>query len=93
MKNREIVKYVKKIGKMEIKVLGPGCSKCRETYRLVEKIIRESNVDAHLEKVEDIVEIMTYNVLASPAVVIDGAVKVRGRVPSEAEIRKLLGIG
>lgn len=77
---------------MEIKVLGTGCSKCRTTYELVEKVIKENNVSASLEKVEDIMQIMEYNVLTIPCVVIDGEVKIAGRVPSESEIKQLLGL-
>lgn len=77
---------------MEIKVLGPGCAKCKATFRAIEKSIEKHNLDVTLRKVEDIVEIMNYNILATPAVVVDGVVKIKGHVPSESEVKQLLGI-
>ena len=77
---------------MEVKVLGPGCAKCKTTYRVVEKVIKENNLDATLTKVDDIMEMMSYNILSTPAVVVDGVVKIKGRVPSESEIKELLGL-
>lgn len=76
----------------EIKVLGPGCAKCKSTYQVIEKVVRENNLDVELTKVEDIVEIMSYNIMATPAVVVDGTVKIKGHVPSESEVKQLLGI-
>ncbi|MBO5809572.1 MAG: TM0996/MTH895 family glutaredoxin-like protein [Bacteroidales bacterium] len=77
---------------MEIKVLGPGCSKCKTTYNVIEKFIKDNNINAELIKVDDIIEIMNYNILTTPAVVIDGEVKVKGYVPSEKELKQLLGL-
>ena len=77
---------------MEVKVLGPGCAKCKSTYAVVEKVIKENNLDATLTKVDDIVEMMSYNILSTPAVVVDGEVKIKGYVPSEKEIKELLGV-
>ena len=77
---------------MEIKVLGPGCAKCKAAYDVVEKVIKESNLNVTLRKVDDIVEMMSYNILTTPAVVIDEEVKIKGRIPSESEIKKLLGL-
>ena len=77
---------------MEVKVLGPGCAKCKTTYNVVEKVIKENNLDVKLSKVDDIMEMMSYNILSTPAVVVDGVVKIKGRVPSESEIKELLGL-
>ena len=77
---------------MDIKVLGTGCGKCKTTYAVIEKVINENNITATLTKVEDIMEIMSYNILATPAVVIDGEVKIKGGVPSEAKVKELLGV-
>ena len=77
---------------MDIKVLGTGCGKCKTTYAVIEKVIKENNITATLTKVEDIMEIMNYNILATPAVVVDGEVKIRGYVPSEREVKELLGV-
>ena len=72
---------------MEIKVLGPGCCKCKSAYQLI-----ENNLDVKLVKVDDIMEIMNYNIMSTPAVVIDGEVKLKGKVPTENEVKKLLGL-
>lgn len=80
------------LGIMEIKILGTGCGKCKTTYAVIEKVINENNIPATITKVEDIMEIMNYNILATPAVVVDGVVKFKGYVPSEREIKELLGV-
>lgn len=77
---------------MNVKVLGPGCAKCKTACRVVEKVIDENGVDATLTKVEDIMEIMSYNIISTPAVVVDGVVKIKGHVPSEDEVKKALGL-
>lgn len=77
---------------MEIKVLGPGCARCKTTYQVIEKVIRENNLDIRLKKVDDIMEMMNYNIMTTPAVVVDGEVKMKGQVPSESDVKKLLGI-
>ena len=77
---------------MEIKVLGTGCSKCKATYEMVNKVVKENNINATVTKVEDIIEIMKYNVMNMPAIVIDGKVVLSGKTPSEKEIKNLLGI-
>lgn len=77
---------------MEIKVLGPGCSKCEKTFRLIGRLIEESRLDVQLVKVDDIMELLNYGVVATPAVVVDGVVRLKGHVPTESEVRELLGI-
>ena len=77
---------------MKIKVLGPGCAKCKTTYTLVEKVIKENGLDVELTKVDDIMEMMSYNIMTTPAIVVDGEVKIKGRVPSEREIKEILGV-
>lgn len=76
----------------EIKILGPGCAKCKATYQVITKVINENNLDVRLTKIEDISEILSYNVMSTPAVVVDGEVKIKGHVPTESEIMQLLGI-
>ncbi len=76
----------------EVLVLGPGCAKCKETYKVVERVISENNLDVKLLKIEDIVEIMSYNIMTTPAVVVDGTVKIKGHVPSADEVKRALGI-
>lgn len=77
---------------MEIKVLGQGCSKCKSTYNVIEKVIKENNLDVKLTKVDDIMEMMNYNIMTTPAVVVDEVVKMKGQVPTESDVKKLLGI-
>ncbi|HHO48490.1 MAG TPA: thioredoxin family protein [Desulfobacteraceae bacterium] len=70
---------------MEIKVLGPGCPKCKEVEKIMQDVIEEAGVDAKVEKVTDFQQIAAHGVFATPAVVIDGQVKCVGKVPSKAE--------
>lgn len=77
---------------MEIIVLGTGCAKCKTLYNTLEKVVTETGLDATLRKEEDIMEIMKYNIMSTPAIVVDGVVKIKGRVPGETEIRSLLGV-
>ena len=72
---------------MEIKVLGPGCPKCKQTEQRVKEAVAETGVDATVEKVTDIMEIAGYGVFGTPAVVIDGEVKSVGKIPGKEEIK------
>ena len=71
---------------MKIEVLGPGCMKCERQYAEAEKAVAEAGVVAELVKVERIDQIMTYGVMITPAIVIDGEVKCAGKVASASEI-------
>ncbi len=73
-----------------IKILGTGCPKCKQTTAVVQEVVSENNIDATIEKVEDMMEIMKYNVMSTPAVVINNEIKIKGRVPSKAEMTSLL---
>jgi small redox-active disulfide protein 2 len=75
---------------MEIKILGPGCPKCKTLEKLTREVVEESGIDATVTKVDDIVAIMNYGVMTTPALVIDERVVVKGRVPSAEEIKRLL---
>ncbi len=77
---------------MEIIVLGTGCAKCKTTYEAVQKVLVDNNIAADLKKEENILEIMKYNIMSLPAVVINGEVKLKGYVPSEEEIKKSLNL-
>lgn len=77
---------------MEVLVLGPGCKKCVLTYDAIRKVVEQSGAEVSLRKVEEIMEIVKYNVMTTPAVVVDGEVKIKGHVPSEVEIKKVLGL-
>lgn len=75
---------------MELKVLGTGCAKCKSLEKAVREVVEQNNLVATVTKVEDIVEIMKYNVMTTPALVMDGQVIVKGRVPSNNELKELL---
>ena len=73
-----------------IKVLGPGCPKCKTTFHNVEEAIKQLGIEVSLSKVEDIEEMMKYNVLTTPVLVIDDEIKIKGRVAQIDEIKELL---
>ncbi|MEP7109619.1 MAG: thioredoxin family protein [Ferruginibacter sp.] len=73
-----------------IKVLGPGCPKCKTTYNNVLEAIRQTGIEATVKKIEDIEEMMKYNVLTTPVLMIDDVAKVKGRVADIKEIKELL---
>lgn len=73
---------------MEIKVLGPGCPKCKQTETIVKEALAESGVIANVEKVTDVMKIAGYGVFGTPAVVVDGEVKCVGKIPTKADVMK-----
>lgn len=75
---------------MDIKILGTGCPKCKALEKATLEAVKGSNIEASVSKVEDIVEIMKYGVMSTPALVVDGNVLIKGYVPSVAEIQKVL---
>ncbi|GAB6143607.1 thioredoxin family protein [Desulfocicer niacini] len=75
---------------MEIKVLGPGCAKCKKAEKIVKEVVAEAGSDATVEKVTDMMEIAGFGVIATPSVVVDGEVKCAGKIPSKDEIRSWL---
>ena len=77
---------------MDIIILGTGCPNCTKTHDLVEKVIKENNIDATLRKEQDILEIVKYNIMSLPGVVVNGEVKIKGYVPSEKEIKALFNV-
>lgn len=75
---------------IDIKILGPGCPKCKTLEKLTREVVEQSGIEATVTKVDDIVAIMNYGVMTTPALVVDGKVVVKGRVPSAEEIRKFI---
>ncbi len=75
---------------MEIKILGPGCPKCKTLDKITREVVAKNAINATVTKVEDIMEIMKYGVLSTPALVVDEKVVIKGRVPSADEIKQLL---
>ncbi len=74
----------------KIQVLGPGCPKCRKLAENAQVAVEQLELDFEVEKVTDINEIMKFGVMMTPALAIDGQVKVVGKVPSPDEIRQML---
>lgn len=73
---------------MDIKVLGTGCSNCKATVKLVEEVAKEKGAVITMEKVEDIKDIMTYNIMSTPGVVVDGKVVHAGGIPSREKVEQ-----
>jgi small redox-active disulfide protein 2 len=75
---------------MRVEILGPGCPRCRKTEQIVRQALEELGVEAEVRHVGDPKTFARYGVMLTPALVLDGAVKVSGRVPSLAEVREWL---
>ena len=75
---------------MRIEILGTGCPKCRSTEKVVRQVAEEIGIDVDIQKVESVEQIMERGVMMTPAVAIDGDIKITGHVPGPAEIRELL---
>jgi small redox-active disulfide protein 2 len=75
---------------MDIKILGTGCPKCKTLEKLTREVVEQNGIEATISKVEDIMEIMNYGVMSTPALVVNGKVEIKGRVPSAEEIKQVL---
>lgn len=75
---------------MNIKILGSGCANCKKLQAITEETVKEMNVTANIEKVEDIQKIIGYGVMRTPAIVINEKVKAFGRIPGKDEIKKFI---
>ena len=75
---------------MKIEILGMGCPKCKMLYENAKKAVKESGIQAEVLKVEDMDKITSYDVMMTPALVIDGKVKIVGKIPQAEEIKKWL---
>lgn len=73
---------------MKIEILGPGCAKCKQLYENAREAVKQAGVEAEIVKVEDLKAISGYNVFMTPALVLDGAVKVTGKVVPPEQIKK-----
>jgi small redox-active disulfide protein 2 len=76
-----------------IEILGPICARCKETYRVVQHVVDQAQLDCRVEKNTSLDRMVELGVLSSPAVVIDGKVVLSGWIPGAAEVRRLLGLG
>ena len=75
---------------MMIEVLGTGCAKCKALEKVTREVVEQNGIVAGIRKVEDIMEIMKFNVMTTPALVVDGKVVLKGRVPSNQELKEIL---
>jgi small redox-active disulfide protein 2 len=75
---------------MEIKILGTGCAKCKSLEKLTREVVAKNGINATITKVEDITEIMKYHILATPALVVNEKVEIKGYVPSASVIKEVL---
>ncbi len=74
----------------KVYILGTGCPKCEKLKKDVEAVVSELGVEAEIEKITDIQQMMQYGVMATPALVVDGEVKAAGRAPSTSELKQML---
>lgn len=88
VENKEIV--MEYIARKKIEILGPGCSRCKETYRVVRQVVETDHLEADVEKVESVERMIELGLLATPGVAVDGKVVLSGRIPKADELRKLL---
>ena len=75
---------------MEIKILGTGCAKCKTLEKLTRDVVEQNSIPATITKVEDIIDIMKYNIMSTPALVVNEKVEIKGRIPSADEIKQIL---
>lgn len=75
---------------MNILVIGPGCARCKTLAQLTEQAVKELGVTAEINKVTDLKQIMALGVMMTPALAVNGTIKLAGRVPSVEDIKKLL---
>lgn len=75
---------------MKIEILGTGCPKCRSTEKVVRQVVDELESDIEIYKVDSVEDIVERGVMMTPAVAIDGEIKITGRIPTKEELRGLL---
>lgn len=75
---------------MKIEILGTGCAKCQKLEEFVHEAVKASGVEAEISKVKDIKQIMAYGVMTTPGLVIDGHVKIAGKMPTPDQIKSWL---
>jgi small redox-active disulfide protein 2 len=75
---------------MDIKILGTGCPNCKTLEKITREVVDRDGINATITKVEDIMEIMKYNIMSLPALVVNENIEIKGRVPSAEEIKQVL---
>ena len=76
--------------KPTLQILGPGCAKCKALAQFTEQAAKELGLDCTLEKITDFKQMMSFGVMLTPALAVDGTVKVAGKVPTVAELKRIL---
>jgi small redox-active disulfide protein 2 len=76
----------------KIEILGPGCTRCRETYRVVQHVVEQAGLDIEVVKDESYERLMALGLMTTPSVLLDGKVVISGHIPKAEEVRHLLGI-
>lgn len=76
----------------KIEVLGPGCTRCKETFRVVQHVVEQAGLPIEVVKDESIERMMALGLMATPGVAIDGRIVISGRIPRAEEVRQLLGV-
>jgi small redox-active disulfide protein 2 len=74
----------------QVKILGTGCANCRQLEAAVREAVGRLGIEAEIEKVEDMEKIMSFDILSTPALVVDGQVKAAGKIPAAAELDRFL---
>ena len=75
---------------MKIEIYGSGCAKCKKTEEIVRQAVKELNIKAEISKIEDLQKIIDKGIMMTPAVAIDGEIKILGRVPTTQDVKKIL---
>jgi small redox-active disulfide protein 2 len=75
---------------MKIEIYGSGCAKCKKTEEIVRQVVKELNIKAEISKIEDLQKIIDKGIMMTPAVAVDGEIKILGRVPSTQDVKKIL---
>lgn len=78
------------VSRRKIEILGPGCARCKETYRVVQHVVAREQFPFDVEKVESIERMVELGLMATPGVALDGRIVVSGRIPKADEIRAIL---
>lgn len=75
---------------LNIKILGPGCPRCQEVEKRTREVVEEMKIDANIEKVTDLKKIMEYKIMSTPGLVINGKVKIAGKIPAKSQIKTFI---
>jgi small redox-active disulfide protein 2 len=85
-----ITRFIPASIKMIIKILGTGCPKCKTLFQNVQEAVQQLGISAEITKIEDIMEIMNYDIMSTPALVVDEVIKFKGRIATVEELKIIL---